>query len=227
MNLNISNDSLRQLLEEKRDFIGGDLIAYISLFITVFTSAINYYENIWALLFFSVLTLWSGLLCWKHAKHRYNHQKLYVDIQKLDLELHRFSLIAIRDSFNKYPNKFLLRYDEKWDCYLLPYFRTLETTDNIIQGLEGMLKVSIDASSLTFKSRDTYLKYSPADERNKQYCHSFFYLSHLQFQKIHKQKEFTIEDNKFKWFTLDEMRNDKNIMSKNEDVVDILSKTVF
>ena len=58
-------------------------------------------------------------------RDKYNHEILMNDIRELNLIQHNHSLIAIRDTFEK-ENRFLVYYDERWDCKLFLNYKTVD-----------------------------------------------------------------------------------------------------
>ena len=65
----------------------------------------------------------------------YNHTKLMKDIEDLDMIQHKHSLIVIKRNKNQKASKFLLYYDEEWDCKLFLNCKTADRNNeqNIIK----------------------------------------------------------------------------------------------
>lgn len=68
----------------------------------------------------------------KNNKNKYTHLDLGREITDLNEIQHRFSLVAIKDTFNEHPNRFLLYYNEDrvYD-HRVYYAEIFEYKDNI------------------------------------------------------------------------------------------------
>ena len=42
---------------------------------------------------------------------------------------HPFSIVAIKDTFREFPNKYLLYYDNRWNCWFFFNFKTVENAE--------------------------------------------------------------------------------------------------
>lgn len=68
----------------------------------------------------------------KNNKNKYTHLDLGREITDLNEIQHRFSLVAIKDTFNEHPNRFLLYYNEdRVNDHRLYYAEISEYKDNI------------------------------------------------------------------------------------------------
>ena len=74
--------------------------------------------------------------------------------------LKSFSLVIIRNEFKKRPDKFLLRYDERWECWLLPYYKNADV-EALRQHLSDDLY--IDANVIVSKGEQIVEKYGEPD----------------------------------------------------------------
>ena len=74
-------------------------------------------------------------------KDKIGHKQLMTDIKDLDEVTHSFSLVAIKNTFEEFPNQFLLYLDSKWDCWFFPNYATkedeIENRENIIERLSN------------------------------------------------------------------------------------------
>lgn len=153
---------------------------------------------------------------------------LYKDIENLDEVLHKFSLIAIKDDFNDFANKILLYYDNSWQCWFLFSFHTSEyqNEESILQRLSNKLKIDKSLMKVNYISDRLQAKYSEKDHVNKVYQHSLYQGVIAKFPEIMKNDEFEIEGTKYKWWTIEEMEADENIMKKNGDVVSFVKEKI-
>ena len=54
-----------------------------------------------------------------------NHSIDGIDIvisENLDEVIHKFSIVAVKDNYNEYANRFLLYYDTAWRCWFFSVF---------------------------------------------------------------------------------------------------------
>ena len=58
-------------------------------------------------------------------KNKYDHNILLNDIQKLDKIQHKHSLVAIQFPDTSAEKKYLVYYDERWDCKLFLNYKTV------------------------------------------------------------------------------------------------------
>jgi len=134
-----------------------------------------------------------------------------------------FSLVIIRNEFEHRPNKFLLRYDERWECWLLPYYKNADV-EVLRQCLSDDL--NIDANVIIDKGEQVTEKYSPADKRYKTYHHKFYYVLPM-LQRCHRLDEFRVGNLRYKWFSLEDMQANEAIVKINSDVVEVLQKLTY
>lgn len=142
---------------------------------------------------------------------------------------HKFSLIAIKDTFNEHPNRFLTCYNEKWACWMLPYFRTHDNeSENVAfirDCIANQLKVNaaeIDVKYITFDCRG---KTNPETGVCKHYAHSLYSLT-MQLPTAAQANRFEIEGTKYRWMSIAEMLADPDIQEKNLDVVALVKDNI-
>lgn len=157
-----------------------------------------------------------------------DHKRLFHDIENLDEILHKFSIVAIKDTYQSFANRFLLYYDNAWKCWFFFSFHTEEcqNEEHLVQRLSNSLKVNNNCIKLHYISDRLQPKYSERDHQNKVYQHSLYEGIVSQFPNNMKQTEFTIDGVQYKWFTISEMEADSNIMKKNEDVVSFVKEKI-
>ncbi len=76
--------------------------------------------------------------------------KILLDDVKLTFKpsetTHNHSIVAIRNSFEEFPNRFLVYYDTRWECFLFLNFKTNVNNESfIINGLSHQLKTDRSA----------------------------------------------------------------------------------
>lgn len=135
---------------------------------------------------------------------------------------HAFSLIAIKDSFSAYPNRFLLRYDTRWQCWLFPYYASQadsgEDVGRITESLSNQLKVPAADIQLAKRGFRIQTKFSVSDNIEKTYAHTL-YQAEIPFPQAEQSDDFQIDGTHFRWLPINEMLADSDISKKNSDVI--------
>lgn len=114
----------------------------------------------------------------------------------------------------KNKDKYLQYYDERWDSYLFPNMKLKEefTDIDIIEYVENNLnKKVIDC---TFIKNIIHSKYSVSHKEVREYNH-YFYLVNIDNYDF---------DNTYKFFSMDELKNNKRIMEVNSDIVSYIEE---
>ena len=140
---------------------------------------------------------------------------------ELDTTKHRFSIVVIKDTYNTYADRYLLRYVPSWDCDLFFSFRTQDVENErfIKTQLSNALHVERDSITLEYKSEELQTKYSQSGKEVKTYNHKFYLAAIADFPDILRADEFTIEDMKYKWLSIPKMLEDSRIREVNADMV--------
>lgn len=155
MRLLIDRKDLELLLEKDREYIGNNvgidtMIAAISFLLSVFTANYSDLLGISGIVLKTVFciigvvyfikTVWD---IFNMIKNKYNHKVLFEKIEGLDMIQHNHSLIVIKDSFSGIKERYLLYYDEKWDCKLFLNYKTQDRNneDVIVDNVSADLGV--------------------------------------------------------------------------------------
>lgn len=241
MSLLIDETELKLLLEQKRDCIrsrteGIDtLFAGLSFTIPVLCAKYEDFMGVPGIVIQTVcailglmFTCRGTLMMYKSKKNHYSHTDLCEDICELNKVTHPFSIVAVKDTFNKFPNRFLLYYDERWKCKFFFSYKTNSDNneDNIKKRLSNELKISSSSISTEYKAEEIYEKYSVSDQVSKTYAHKIYSAKISRFPDDLKHDEFEIDGKHFYWMTIQEMEQDERIKEVNMDVVDLVRKTV-
>jgi mRNA-degrading endonuclease toxin of MazEF toxin-antitoxin module len=126
---------------------------------------------------------------------------------------HEFSLLAIINPEGKY----LQKYDERWKCWLFPYYRsTYSNKENIDKEASGLINQQISTS---YVSEATHCKYSVSDKVYKIYEHKLYKLELSEVPAGMRTDNFDIQGQKYSWKSFAELENDPNVMEKNDDVL--------
>ena len=118
----------------------------------------------------------------------------------------KHAIIIIKNKSNKY----LQYFDDTWDSYLFLNCKMNNKDD--ITSIKNMLKDKINISNFnyTFIGAKIHTKYSKKDKKEKEYTHYFY--------KINTNEGIKIND-KFKWFSYDELITNEKIMKVNSDII--------
>jgi hypothetical protein len=241
MKLLIDKIKLKLLLEEKRDFVGNKIEGIdtflAGLFFLLSLLCSDYHDIgpvngvvIKTLAF--VIGLSASLYGIKKICvsiiYKYDHKILYHDIENLNEITHPFSIVAIKDTFNEFSNRFLLYYDEAWKCWFFFSFKTIETQneENIKTRLSNLLHIEKKNIDLQYKLERIQPKYSIKDNINKVYLHRLYQGYISDFPEVYKNNQFEINGVKFKWMTISEMENDSTIKKINQDVVSMVKDKI-
>ena len=164
---------------------------------------------------------------------RYNQNMLFDDIKELSTLKNEYRALAvIKDTFSKYPNRFLVYYDEIYHCYLCPHFPITkeEIKDNfysekILEYISNELRVSKKHLFVnSVRQQKEHVKYSLRENDNKNFLFYYCKVDISNFDKYQniKNDSFIIQGKKFAWVSLAELRKDTNTMERNSDVVNYL-----
>lgn len=237
MKMLIDDKSLKYLLETKRDCIGFKLSSGIdSTFAGVgylASLAIAQYKDLGILsgemiklvlasigLAYSIRGI---VMIVKSVKEPYDQEKMYNDIKALDEVTHPFSIVAIKDEFNEYPNRYLLYYDERWNCNFFPSYKTVDNNEESIKSkLSSELKVAEDKIELEYKTFEIHRKYSVSHQEDRVYEHRAYVACLSDYSDEMKNDQFVIDGKKYCWMTINDMEKDDAIMKTNADVVGLI-----
>jgi hypothetical protein len=153
--------------------------------------------------------------------------KMLIDKLKLKY-LHRFSLVAVKDEFKEYANRFLMYYDKGWNCWFFFSFHTSETQneEQLSQRISNQLKIPQSAIRLEYISDRLQPKHSVKDDVDKVYQHSLYQCHIKDFTDVLKNDEFKLDGIDYRWMTIDDMENDDIIMKVNKDVVSFVKEKI-
>lgn len=235
----INDEMLKNLVEKKKQHIGYSWLSAVSelgssagMIVTAITGDFSKRNIYFQPCVFTLGLVFLGIgivQLWKNiGKDHYNHVKLLNDIIDLNKSENQYSLVAIANTYDDFPAKWLLRCDHDWkDTYLFLPYKTKgdnfkDDISNIRSTLERELKVektNIEVSMLIEKKN--HRKYSPKYGRDKVYDHRFYQATINNFPDNLKKDYFEIDQKKYKWMTFEEMKLDANILKYNIDVVSI------
>lgn len=234
----LSEDRLQLILERHKGEIGrrDDWSNVITGVIFLLSTWSAHYDDLYGfsgrniktliLLLALMATVWGILMVLNNHNNKFDHDKLYQELKEANEIEHPFSIVAIKDTFEKYPNKYLLYYDNRWNCWFFFNFKTNELDEqnesNIKNGISSKLKIDTSAMKLEYKDEAIHYKYSESDKVKKYYHHKLYNCVIDDFRDELKKDKFTIDDVNYTWMTIDEMEKNPSIRQHNMDVVDFV-----
>jgi len=103
----------------------------------------------------------------------------------------------------------------------LPYRETHEENDEkfIQDYVQNVL--CLEDFSILQKKEDDIEKFSVSDQMTKKYHHTFYF---IEFDASKLKEKMKINDDEFKWFSIDQMKRTKSIESKNSETIRFIAK---
>lgn len=239
MNVKILIDDvkLNLLLEQKKQFIGKTIVwdsvlSSTSLLISVILSSYKDILGIPGVVFktlFVILGLFftgkSILDIVKSSRNRYNFEDLLGDINKLNEIAHNHSIVVIKDSFQKYPNRFLVYEDTRWGCeFFLNYKENPNNEEFIKSHISNELKIDSGDIQLKYVAQKIHEKYSESAKENKVYSHKFYLATINSFPDFMKQDSFESDGRKYHWRSMTELEQKPDVQTKNMDLVNFVKE---
>lgn len=133
---------------------------------------------------------------------------------------HNHSIVIIKGTYNKFPNKYLVYNDTKWNCLLFPNYKENENNIRFItEHLSNELKISRENISLKYVNQYISYKMSEKDKKYKVYNHKFFIASISKFPSYMKEDSFVADGKEYCWKTMVELERDENVAKKNSDII--------
>lgn len=228
----LDETKLNLLLEKKKRFIGktvmwDSVLSAVSFLVSVFLASYRDILGIPGICFKCTFIIIGIFFTGKSIHDVYNSLKntytaadLFADINKLNQITHNHSIIAIKDSFSKYPNRFLLYFDSRWSCDLFLNFKeNINNESFIISAVSHRLKINASDISIRYIAQSIHEKFSVSHKENRVYCHRLYLVSIKNFPSQLKKSTFEVDGTSYKWMSLSEMEMDQRIMEVNSDIV--------
>ncbi len=133
----------------------------------------------------------------------------------------KHAIIIIKNSKNEY----LQYYDKRWLSYLFLNCKIENELDIEKIKEEVKQKLNVNEIAVSYLRDKVHTKLSESDKINKEY-HHYFYIANIK--DINEQmlnKEFVINNIKFKWYSYEELLADKRIQKVNSDIVGFVKET--
>lgn len=135
-------------------------------------------------------------------------------------EVHPHSIVLLRDTFQKFPNRYLVYQDEAWDCLFFPNYKDNPNNEDFIKGhLSSELKIEKENISLKYLTQRIHQKYSVTHQEYRVYSHKFYLTSISSYPEKMRADSFEQDGRQYYWKTIDELRRDPDVQKKNSDIL--------
>ena len=240
--LEINKESLHNKILEHKNHIGFDWIkgaltiaAGLAFVCTIISGNIS---NILLITIFSIFAgaqiLYGGYQIYKAIITKFSAEELYKEIEALDVSFHRYSLVAIRDSFRGFESNRILAkyYEDDWDEFMFLSFPTAieRDEDSLKDEIAGALKIPANSIHVFHKAAFYQPKFSKSKKWNKvrAYYHTYYVVYVDSFpEHLKKDEEFIIDGIRYKWMTLKQMEQEAADKETNEDVRQTFSRYIY
>ncbi|MBO6131049.1 MAG: hypothetical protein J6P28_03675 [Treponema sp.] len=121
---------------------------------------------------------------------------------------HSFTIAVVKDK-----NRFLLKYDKRWKSWLFPYTKA-DTDEPFLDFLR--YEVGIKPVEIIKRTETDVTKESVSAGMIKTYHHKF---CQIAFDGRTDKNQYAFAGTKYRWFTIDQMKQNKRIMDTNSETV--------
>ncbi len=131
----------------------------------------------------------------------------------------RHAIIIIKNKDGQY----LQIFQDTWNSYLFLNCKIQDENDT--NSINRCVKESLDVEpiSIEYKFDKIHTKFSEKDKINKEYHHYFFVID-VNLENL--LGEFEKNGNHFRWFSYEELLNDKRIQQVNSDIVGFIKDII-
>ena len=239
MKILIDDVKLNLLLETKKSFIGKNVawdsfLSALSFLISVVLASYRDFFGIPGVVLKTVFvilgiffTTKSIVDIYSSKKNNYSYSDLLSDINKLNEITHNHSIVVIKDTFNKYPNRMLVYDDTRWDCkFFLNYKENANNESFIKQHLSQELKIEPHDIDLEYHGQRIHEKFSESARKKKVYSHKFYLATIRNFSDLMQRDSFECDGRQYYWMTVPELEQDRNVQKKNSDILEYVKEMV-
>lgn len=142
------------------------------------------------------------------------------DIKKEEVKMpSKHAIIIIKNEKDEY----LQYYEESWHSYL--FLNCKQEDSNDLNKIKDIVleKLEINPRKIDYLFTKIHSKYSVKHEKMREYEH-YFYLVDIDTKTLEVQKEFVINNTKFKWFGMAELEKNPEIMQINGDIIGFIKE---
>lgn len=131
----------------------------------------------------------------------------------------KHAIIIIKNEKDEY----LQYYEESWHSYL--FLNCKQEDSNDLNKIKDIVleKLEINPRKIDYLFTKIHSKYSVKYEKMREYEH-YFYLVDIDTKTLEVQKEFVINNTKFKWFGMAELEKNPEIMQINGDIIGFIKE---
>lgn len=148
-----------------------------------------------------------------------------MDINKLNEIAHSHSIVVIKDSFQKFPNRFLVYEDKRWNCEFFPNYKENHNNEEFIKShISNELKIELSNIKLKYVSQKIHEKYSESAKENKIYSHKFYLAEITDFPDFMRQETFECDGKVYHWRSMPELEDNREVQKKNMDILNFVKE---
>ena len=131
----------------------------------------------------------------------------------------KHAIIIIKNNNNEY----LQCYESSWKSYLFLNCKVKEEKD--LEPIKTCIKekLGVEPQNITYLFNKIHSKYSVKHQKMREYEH-YFYLVDIDTKTLEAKKEFSLNDTKFKWFGMEELEKNPEIMQINGDIIGVIKE---
>lgn len=135
---------------------------------------------------------------------------------------HKHSIMIIRNKEGEYLNYF----DNRWNSYLFLNSKIYDYPEENTETkyIADKLTIAEKIINISMIYEKIHTKYSESAKKNKEYHHYFYNVLIKPEPHFFTKKEFTINEIKYRWFSMKELQEDKRIQKVNSDIVEIVKE---
>lgn len=145
--------------------------------------------------------------------------------EKRDDFLDKIKIIAQQKNVKTTPSnpvtsaekKYLVYYDERWDCKLFLNYKTVDRADeeSVINKVSADLNVDKSQINCRYISSKVQEKYSESHQENRIYNHRLYEIKIQVFPEDEQKENFVVNGRHYYWMSISDMERDPNIVKKN------------
>lgn len=134
----------------------------------------------------------------------------------------KHAIIVIKNNKNEY----LQYFDKAWDSYLFLNCKMNNKNDveSIIKKLKESLNINKEDIKYFYINEKTHTKFSESAKQEKEYTHYFYKIELLNSLDVLTQKEFEIKNQKYRYFSYQDLKNNERIQKVNSDIVNYIEE---
>lgn len=218
--MEIDREKLLNLLKSRSKYIRTNkdiveaffcLIGYAVTIALAFSDLIN--SKLWVKITVGLIgLLYVVLFLYTLIETHYSIETLFREICSCNND-HKFILAVFKNR-----GRFLLKFDRRWKTWLFPYTKA-DTKEALFDFIT--YDIGFEPLEIIREKETDVTKYSVSAGLIKTYHHTF---TEVSFNGNTEKKAFKFNANKYRWFSIDEMKLNKRIMDTNKETVDFVEQ---